>query len=148
MNRLGLHGVRSGQISKAQSLGGSSGAGSSGALHGPFGNLMQALEEYEAREGAVPFRQQPAYAAATAAARAVPSSTGQRYKPALFDKGNNGFVSNWHELLGSGSPRILALSSELFNGNPLHCVQSSDESGFLRYIPPQVPLFKPHDGAG
>ena len=148
MNRLGLHGVRSGQISKAQSLGGSSGAGSSGALYGPFGNLMQALEEYEAREGAVPFRQQPSYAAASAAARAMPSSNGQRYQPALFDKGSNGFTSNWHELLGSGSPRILALSSELFNGNSAHHAQSSDGSGFLRYVPPQVPLFKPYDGAG
>lgn len=148
MNRLGLHGIRSGQISKAQSLGGSSGAGSSGVLHGPFSNLMQALEEYEAREGQVPFQQQPAQAAVSAAARQVSSSGGQRHQPALFDKGRNGFASNWHEPLGSGSPRILALNLEHFHGTlPKHAYPNGN-GGFFHYVPPQVPLFKSQDNAG
>lgn len=143
INRLGLHGVRSGQISKAQSLGGSSAGGSSGALHAPFSNLMQALEDYEMREGPVPFGQQASYAAA----RVVPSSS-QRYKPALFDRGSNGFVSKWQEPLGTGSPRILALSSDLFSMSLPQHAQPHDGASFFRYAPPPVPLFKLQDGAG
>lgn len=148
MNRFGLHGVRSGQISKAHSLGGSSGAGSSGALHGPFSNLMLALEEYEAREGQVPFRHQPAQAAASVALRQMPSGADQRHQPALFDKGRNGFASNWHEPLSTRSPRILALNLEHFNASLPRHAQANGSGGFYRYVPPQVPLFKTQDGAG
>lgn len=162
--KTGLDHIRSGRITKTVS-GGSSGGGSSGAGSARFSSLMEALGEMEAREGGFTqqqsqqAQQQPPPRPGRSASLGDHSTVtnvagGQGYRPALFDKGNNGSLNRWHEPVGPVSPRILTLSPDLFQLGSSSLTTdgwlapSFCHTSFHAGIQPQFPLFKSRECAG
>ena len=166
-HKTSLDRIRSGRITKTVS-GGSSGGGSSGGGSARFSSLMDALGEMEAREGS--FKQQQAQQAQQqepppCSGPGRSTSLGERsalansgggpgQRPALFDRGSNGYLNRWHEPVGPISPRILTLSPELFqlssssftsDGWP---APSFCHTSFHAGVQPQFPLFKSRECAG
>ena len=142
--RTGLEGIRSGRITKT-ARGGSIGA--AGSMR--FGSLMTALGELEAEEGS--FEPQ-GYANRSLGTSTVAGLGTESVRPALFGNGGTGFVNRWHEPLGAVSPRILTLSSDLFQlgsssfgaagwsaAAPSSCHAMHDAGAPLQ---PHFPLFK------
>ena len=151
LSKTGLDHVRSGRITKTVS-GGSSGGGSSGGS-ARFSSLMDALGNMEARQGGFRQQQQPQLRPSGTLSLGEPStgpnSSGVSQRPALFDRG---FVNRWHEPVGSVSPSILTLSSDLFQlgSSPfVHAPSLCHSSLHAGHdIQPQYPLFKSRECAG
>lgn len=135
MTKTSLDHVRSGRITKTVSSG-SSGAGSSGGIV-RFANLIEALGEFEARQGGFG---QPS--------KALTHVSGKHSGPVLFDGSSN--VSRWHGPIGPSSPKVLALGDDRF-----HLASSSSQSVVTwspsltnsmsdggSSLPQQIPLFK------
>ena len=153
ISKAGLDHVRSGRITKTVS-GGSSGGGSSrGSAR--FSSLMDALGDMEAREGGFKAQQQPRPTTTIPVGEHDSARvSGIRQRPALFDGGNHGFANRWHEPIGPVSPKILTLSSNLFQlGQSTLAPEgwsapSLCHTSFHAGSQPQFPLFKTRDCAG